>query len=353
MAIDIKKLNDDYSKEKRTLDRLNAPGGLKDQITTMEDNIATLKRDYHMTKYDMENAKDEATKKSHEKDLNDIKKRIETISEALKKCKDALTNAQKKVDEKIEDLSKDPETKKKLDSILYKKYDRRKKEELKKKEQFEQIKTIIDAHPTVRNWLDSIEKYNGIIKGCNTIIRDLTAKKTPLTPEEQKRLADAQGKLPLAQSKLAARQADLVAYFQKNHKDIDKDLVESLHSYNNITRQMRGIDRTVANCDIAMDQLAQNYTRAGHTTTNVIAPATIESKPSWLHPIKRIKYMLNNRKQQTSQEVVKSVLGEKGNGSNLGEAYKYDIVQEHLKNFEKGLHNAAQTTRKDRDDGSR
>ena len=355
MAIDIKQLNQEYTKENTALARLNAPGGLKSQIEQWEVDLHNLKKSYMVRQADLEWAKsknDKVAQKRIEQAMEALKKQAEALKPKIEKAQTMLSEQQKKVDAKIEELSKDPETKKKLDSILYKKYDRKRKAELNKKKQLETVKEIADNHPTVKKLLTGIEGYNKTIKSCNRIISNLGTK-NPLTAKETADLAKARADLPVAQTKLAARKKDLVDFFAKNHPEIARETLEGLRSYGDISRQMQGCDKTVANCTKAMSGLTVSQELKNFTNSNsdFSLPTIAESKPSWLHPIKRIKYNINARKARKEAEAqnLKSRNDQrkafKDELKLSKDEYKSDIVQKYLENYEKGLHEAAKSNR--------
>lgn len=355
MAIDIKQLNQEYTKENTALARLNAPGGLKSQIEQWELDLHNLKKMYMVRQADLEWAKsknDKVAQKKTEQAMESLKKQAEALKPKIENAQSMLSEQQKKVDAKIEELSKDPETKKKLDSILYKKYDRKRKAELNKKKQLETVKEIADNHPTVKKLLTGIEGYNKTIKSCNRIISNLGTK-NPLTAKETADLAKARADLPVAQTKLAARKKDLVDYFAKNHPEIARETLEGLHSYGDISRQMQGCDKTVANCTKAMSGLTVSQELKNFTNSNSdpSLPTIAENKPSWWHPIKRIKYNINARKARKEAEAQNL---ESRNDQRKAfkdelklskDEYKSDIVQKYLENYEKGLHEAAKSNR--------
>lgn len=301
---------------------------------------------------------DKATMKKRETEMKAIEAKIKPLQQQLQRAQSVLQEQQKKVDDRIAELSKDPETKQKLDSILYKKYDRKRKAEEKKKNQLETIKSVADAHPHIKKLLTGIEGYNKAIKSCNRIISKLSTK-SPLTPQEAADLAKAQADLPVAQSKLAARKSDLVAYFAKNHPEISKDTLEGLHSYGDITRQMQGCDKTIANCTKAMSTLTvskdlEDFTNAGNNApVSSLPPIVPATKPSWLHPIKRIQYEMSVRKSKaaaatpatatTSKNAQRKSLRDEIKLSK--DEYSAEIVQKYLEGFDKGLHDAAKQNR--------
>lgn len=353
MAIDIKKLNQEYTNEKTALARLNAPGGLKSQIDQWELDLHNLRKSYIVKKEDLEFAKsrnDHATAQRLEQLMENIKQQAAALKPKLERAQTILTEQQKKVDDKFAELSNDPETKKKLDTILYKKYDRKRKAEENKKKQLETIKQVADNHPTVKKLLNGIEGYNKSIKKCNRIINKLTSK-PPLTPEETRQLGDATVELSQSKTKLAARKADLVAYFAKNHPEISKDTLEGLHSYGDINRQMQGCDKTIANCTKAMSGLTVSQEVKNFTNPDTSLPVATENKPSWLHPIKRIKYNINARKLRKEAEVQNQQSRNEQRKSFKDEIklskdeYNADIVKKYLENYEKGLHDAAKQNR--------
>lgn len=355
MAIDIKELNKDYTKEKAVLARLNAPGGLKDKISQFENDIHQLRKEHSNKKLDFEYAEKKNDKTAMSKlktDIEDIEKDIEELKRKLEKAKGVLESQKKKVDEKVEELSKDTETKKKLDAIIYKKYDRKRKKEENKKKQLETIKEVLDSHPAVKKWVTGIEGYNKQITKCNRIIRKLGTK-SPLTPEETKELADANSDLVNAQSKLADRQMDLVNYFKAKYPDIDSEILKGLHSYSDIDRQSKGCDKTIANCNKAMNGLTVSQELKDFTNANYepsLPIATSNKISFWRHPIKWMKSKVNSRKSSDEPSLVTTSNNEQRKAFKdelklSKDEYSADVVQKYLENYEKGLHEAAKTNR--------
>lgn len=360
MAIDIKKLNQEYTKESSALARLNVPGGLKDQVEQWERDLHNLKTSYIVQNENLKFAQsknDKAAQKRIEQLMESIKKQAETLKPKIEKAEQLLAEQQKKVDAKLEELSKDPETKKKLDSILYKRYDRKRKAELNKKTQLETIKELVDNHPNVQKLLNGIEGYSKTIKSCNRTINRLSSK-SPLTPKEASDLAKAKADLPIATSKLAARKKDLVDFFAKNAPEINPEILKGLHSYSDINIQMKGCDKTIANCTKAMNGLTVSQELKNFANPDSTLPVMAENKPSWLHPIKRIKYNINARKARKAAEAQSEESRNEQRKAFKDELklskdeYESKIVQKYLESYDKGLHEAAKSNRNN-SDGSR
>lgn len=374
MAIDIKKLNDDYTKEKFKLASLS---GTKKQIDDMDQNLFKLLRKLNSKNFDLEHAKEKNDKTSQsklEQEIENIKNQVTPLKQKLQKVKTNLAEQQKKVDDKFAELSKDPETKKKLDTILYKKYASKQKAETNKKTQLEKIKEIANAHPTVKNYLKGIENANKMIKDCNRIINTYNklSAKSPLTPEEKQtlarvtgELAKAQTNLPIAKTNLAKRQADLKSYLMKHHPEMAKtfifnnktqnnfdEFINGIHSYNDLDRQINGCNKTIANCDKAISGLTVSQDVKIFKNPSQALATLKSNKPSWLHPIKRIKYEINARKARKTSEEQKTEsknAQRKAFTENLKlskEEYQSDIVQEYLKQYEKRLHETAKQNRR-------
>lgn len=346
----IEDLNKAYTKEDSILKKLTAPGGLKDKIVQLELELSSKVRDFKVKEAELQYAEarnDKATANTLRKDLEALSKDIIALRNKLEKARDFLTAQQKTVDEKFAELSKNPEIKKKLDTILYKKYDRKKQQELNKKQQLEKIKQVVDAHPTVQTWLKGIEGYEKSIRKCDKIIDKYTAN-PPTTPKEQQEFADAQTEKAKSEQSLANRRSDLVSYFAKNHPEIDKDILENIHSYSNIDRQIAGCDKSINNYDKAMNSLAvaKGPNTAQQTSPTSLAPAPAQ-KPSWFrHPIQRLKYSINSKKAKSSQP--QPPTSNKSRYSFLDKVklskdeYNAEIVQKYLnEQYKEGLHNAA------------
>lgn len=356
MAIDIKKLNNDYTKANNALARANV---LKTNINLWEADIFQHKKDFVVKQVELQ----QATAKNNKPEIRRLEGEIQIIRTEVQKLQGQITKAQQvidtaqhKVDAKLAELSQDPETKKKLDSILYKKYDRKSKVEEKKKNSLVTIKEVVDNHPTIKNHLKGMENAHREINRCNRLINKLTQKSatTPLSPQEMVDLTQAGSDLALAQTKFAARQTDLVNYFAANHPDIDPNILKGLHSYGDIDRQSKGCDKTIANCTKAMSSLTVSQGLKDFTGPNPASqlPAVTTTKPSfWRHPFKWIQYQWNaafstpapaptaapskNEQRKSMRDELKLSKDE----------YNAEIVQKYLENYEKGLHDAAKQNR--------
>lgn len=359
----IEDLNKVYSKENNALKKLTSPGGLKDKIEQFQQDLDLNVKDYKIKEAEMNYAlsrNDKATADTLKKDLEVISNDILNLRNKLEKSKTFLANQQKVVDEKFADLSKDPEVKQKLDSILYKKYDRKKKQELDKKQQLETIKQIVDAHPNVQKWLKGIEGYEKSIRKCDKII-DKYRTTPPSTPEEQKELSDAVAEKVVSTQSLSDRRSDLVDFFAKNHPEIDKDILESLHSYGNISKQIAGCDKSINNYDKAMDSLSVTKypNTVQQTSPSQLATVPVQ-KPSWFrHPIQRLKYLINERKEARNPTPTPAPTPVPATKSDFlddvklsKEEYNSEIVQKYLnEQYKENLHNAAR--QKDNDPSGR
>lgn len=341
----IEDLNNDYLKENNVLTKLTAPGGLKDKISKMEEDLALYARDFKVKQAEYEYAQsrnDKATENALKNDLVTLSKDILALRAKLEKANVFLDKQQKTVNDRFEDLNKDPDIKQKLDSILYKKYERKQKQEADKKKQLETIRQIVDAHPTVQSWLKGIEGYEKSIKKCDKII-DKYKTNPPSTPEEQQELDDAKDERADSEGKLSDRRQDLVDYFTKNHPEIDKEILKNIHSSGNIDRQIKGCDKSIANYSKAMDNLSIQRPVISRTEApaNNDLPAITE-KPSWFHPIKRIKYAINERKVQKNVPVPVSKSTFLDDVKLSKDEYNAEIVQKYIaEKYKEGLHNAA------------
>lgn len=347
----IKDLNNAYSKENTFLSKLTAPGGLKDKIEQFQQDLDLNIKDFKVKEAEMQYAlsrNDKTTADALKKDLEILSKDILALRGKLEKASSFLANQQKVVDEKFDDLSKDPEVKQKLDSILYKKYDRKKKQEFDKKQQLETIKQIVDTHPTVKSWLKGIEGYEKSIRKCDKVIEKYKSI-PPTTPDEQKELADATSEKTASTNSLADRRSDLVDYFAKNYPKIDKKLLENIHSYGNISKQILGCEKSINNYNKAMDSLSvtkdPGTITPNHTPSGSL-PATVE-KPSWFrHPIKRLKYQINEKKARNNPEPAPPAPSRKSDFLDdiklSKDEYNSEIVQKYLnEQYKENLHNAA------------
>lgn len=341
----IEDLNKDYLKQNDILKKLTAPGGLKDKIEQIQQNLDLDVKNYKIKEAEMNYAlsrNDKATADTLKKDLETIQKDILTLRNKLEKANKFLEAQQEVVNEKFAELGKDPEIKQKLDSILYKKYDRKKKQELNRKQQLEQIKQIVDAHPNVQKWLKGIEGYEKSIKKCDKIIAKYKIT-LPSTPKEQKELDDAIDEKSISTKSLSDRRSDLVDFFAKNHPEIDKDILESLHSYGNISKQIVGCEKSINNYEKAMDNLS--VSKDPRVSPSSLAPVPVD-KPSWFrHPIQRLKFAINERKEKKNPVPVTPDNTKSDFLDNVKlskDEFNAEIVQKYLnEQYKENLHNAA------------
>ena len=349
----IEDLNNAYTKENNFLSKLTAPGGLKDKIEQFQQDLDLNIKDFKVKEAEMQYAlsrNDKTTADALKKDLEILSKDILALRGKLEKASSFLANQQKVVDEKFADLSKDPEVKQKLDSILYKKYDRKKKQELDKKQQLETIKLIVDSHPNVQKWLKGIDGYEKSIRKCDKVIEKYKSV-PPVTPDEQKELADATSEKTASTKSLADRRSDLVNFFEKNYPQIDKKILESLHSYGNISKQILGCEKSINNYDKAMNSLsvAKGPNPLQPTAPKSTPPVPVE-KPSWFrHPIQRLKYQIYEIKSRRNPDPAPAPTPAPTQKSDFlndvklsKDEYNSEIVQKYInEQYEENLHNAA------------
>lgn len=342
----IEDLNKDYLKQNDILKKLTAPGGLKDKIEQFQEALDLNIKDYKITEARMNyflSRNQKAMANTFKKNLETIQKDILTLRNKLEKANKFLEAQQEVVNEKFAELGKNPEIKQKLDSILYKKYERKEKQEIDRKQQLEEIKQIVDAHPNVKKWLKGIEGYEKSIRKCDKIFEKYKIT-PPSTPEENKELRDATNERYYSERGLVERRGDLVNFFAKNHPEIDKDILESLHSYGNISKQIAGCEKSINNYEKAMDSLSVAK-QPNAVSLSSLAPVPVD-KPSWFrHPIQRLKFAINERKEKrnpvpvtpnnTKSDFLDNVKLSKNE-------FNAEIVQKYLnEQYKENLHNAA------------
>lgn len=345
----IEDLNKDYLKQNNILKKLTAPGGLKDKIEQFQYELDLDIKDYKIKEAQMNyflSRNQKAMANTFKKDLETIQKDILTLRNKLEKANKFLEAQQEVVNEKFAELGKDPEIKQKLDSILYKKYERKEKQEIDRKQQLEEIKQIVDAHPNVQKWLKGIEGYEKSIRKCDKII-DKYKITPPSTPTEQKELDDAIDEKSISTKSLSDRRSDLVDFFAKNHPEINKDILESLHSYGNISKQIAGCEKSINNYEKAMDSLsvAKEPNTVQQTSPSPLALVPV-NKPSWFrHPIQRLKFAINERKEKRNPVPVTPDNTKSDFLDNVKlskDEFNAEIVQKYLnEQYKENLHNAA------------
>lgn len=187
-------------------------GRLEDAITLAEASkkIAIRKKD----KTEEQNA--EAAIKMAKEEIKKLEKNVE-------KMKLILANSKEKVDSYIEELSKDPEFKAHINSILEKRYNRKRDKAIHIKEQINLLTDLCEKHPSLENNL------KGMIHAKEELDK-IDEELNKLDPVKDKSRIDEINniEIPTLSSKRSKNEKIFMEFCAKNNINIDKDLIKNL-----------------------------------------------------------------------------------------------------------------------------
>jgi len=397
--MDLEKLNEDYKNSKTKVEKSDK---LRQKVEELRKEIKSLTRqieDLDTAKARAEEDGDEKAVKQVEEDLKDPLAKLKSSKQSLEKLEKIIKDSQKAVDDKIDELSKNPELKAHLNEVIGKRFSRQinhkqaEKEKLvSKNEQLETIKAAAQKDPYVMNTLKGIEGY---LKKIDEL-KNKTLEGTDIP------FMTAQDRIDVtvAETKLEMRRKDLATYFKGTISD---EVINSITSYDGISklmksnvRQMKGIDKQIAHCEIALEHIGFISPRGSEVEPPVsgterpsenwidesesgTTPAIESENPNWIDEnsnnnlpdvqpkwyqfIKRFRNWLNKRSadraSRQSEDSNINIEGESrsqenNDRTNFKDSMKYDIIKDYEAKLEQDLLKSAKAERKSqRDEESR
>ena len=349
--MELNDINEDYKKSQARVSKL---GPAKEKVETLKKEIKSLTRDIEdllLAKDRAQEDGDIATVQKIDPDLRILKAGLKARADTLKKIEEVISKTESELDKHMESLKQmeqdNPEFLEHMNTVIAKKFSRKahalqneKKELASRNEQLAIIKEAAQKDRYVMNTLKGIEHYTEIIEKYS----DSKSSKRKKEVRE-------------AKAKLSDRRNDLKAYFKGS---ISEEVINSLTGFGNIdkdiktnTRQIKGIDKSVANYRTALGELGYtlddvpdksvSFDSQGHAFVDISSSSNKDDskalppaeKPKWYQFIKRFKNWRNARKLENEKNESEPVIEEKPNS--FKDSMKYDVVKDYEAKLEQEL----------------
>lgn len=334
-----------YGRSKKALDKsgklMTTVETLKKEVTTLKRQLENIQIEIIRAREDKDAAKEKALKKSAETPM----KELNAKKEQLKKLEETVKKNQATIDEKMTELSKDPNLKAHLDEVIGKKFSRKlakiqkdKEEKVKQTEILTKIKEAAQKDPNVMYSLKEIEKYTISISKLQSIIADPSKSLAEKT--------QAQTDLTSARNSLESSRSSLARYFKGT---ISRDVIDKITSYEDLGKEIKsnikyikGTDKQIANYQTALENIgyelparddsssdrSDDSSRSTRTVGRRPAPSTDlpAEQPKWYQFIKRFKNWNARRKVNTEEQPAPVSQEEK---KKFKDSMKYDVVKDY------------------------
>ena len=349
--MELNDINEDYKKSQVKVSKL---GPAKARVEALKQEIKPLTRAIEDLLLKQDRAKEDgdlATVQQADADLKTLKTELKAKANTLKKIEEVISKTEAELDKHMESLKQmeqdNPEFLEHMNTVIAKKFSRKanalkneKKELTSRNAQLVVIKEAAKKDPYVMNTLKGIEGYTKAIE-------QLANSKDP---------NDLQ-KLSEAKSKLKDRRNDLKTYFKGS---ISEEVINSLTGFSNIdkdikanTRQIKGIDKSVANYRTALGELGYtlddvpshniSFDTQGNSFVDISSSSDKDSnkslppaeKPKWYQFIKRFKNWRNSKRLEAESENAAPTNEEKPN--KFKDSMKYDVVKDYEAKMEQDL----------------
>ena len=288
--------------------------------------------------------------------IENCKNKIMTIKESASNQKKNIELAKQKIDQRVQELTEEPEMKKHLQEVMTKKYSRKikalkdeknnKENELKKTESLE---VVISYHPKIKNYLNGIANSLEEKAKCE---KELETLKQSNNPDKQKatqllnKIKKANSKINqnksvvmtfLKKQKLEFSEQDLQKIFQGGVKRDNEGNIDLRANINKINRQIKGIDKSIKDHEIAMNkyQIKVQEQATEEQSYNQQNQGKIAGffKKIWTSITNRIsRKRLPEATQKTPNEESNEAKSNNTEKDNFSDSLKYDIVSEFVQN---------------------
>ena len=288
--------------------------------------------------------------------IENCKNKIMKIKEIASNHKKNIELAKQKIDQRVQELTEEPEMKKHLQEVMTKKYSRKikalkdeknnKENELKKTESLE---VVISYHPKIKNYLNGIANSLEEKAKCE---KELETLKQSNNPDKQKatqllnKIKKANSKINqnksvvmtfLKKQKLEFSEQDLQKIFQGGVKRDNEGNIDLRANINKINRQIKGINKSIKNHEIAMNkyQIKVQEQATEEQSYNQQNQGKIAGffKKIWTSITNRIsRKRLPEATQKTPNEESNEAKSNNTEKDNFLDSLKYDIVSEYVQN---------------------
>ena len=217
------KLDKKYQSDKQAYEKI---AKLKEHVNKAKKEIKKYeraKKNAEMNKQWAIEDKDKTAETNADAAIKLAKEEIEKLQKNVEKMNSILANSKAKVDSYIEELSKDPEFKAHMNSILEKRYNRKREKAIYIKEQTNLLIDLCEKHPSLENNL------KGMIRAKEELDK-LDEELNKLDPVKDKSRIDEinNTEIPTLVSKRGKNEKIFMEFCTKNNINIDKDLIKNL-----------------------------------------------------------------------------------------------------------------------------
>ena len=283
--------------------------------------------------------------------IENCKNKIMAIKEIASNHKKNIELAKQKIDQRVQELTEEPEMKKHLQEVMTKKYSRKikalkdeknnKENELKK---IESLEVVISYHPKIKNYLNGIANSLEEKAKCE---KELETLKQSNNPNKQKatellnKIKKANSKINqnksvvmtfLKKQKLEFSEQDLQKIFQGGIKRDNEGNIDLRANINKINRQIKGINKSIKNHEIAMNKYQIKVQEQSYNQQKQGKIAGFFKK-IWTSITNRIsRKRLPEATQKTPNEESNDAKSNNTEKDNFSDSLKYDIVSEFVQN---------------------
>ena len=283
--------------------------------------------------------------------IENCKNKIMKIKEIASNHKKNIELAKQKIDQRVQELTEEPEMKKHLQEVMTKKYSRKikalkdeknnKENELKK---IESLEVVISYHPKIKNYLNGIANSLEEKAKCE---KELETLKQSNNPDKQKatqllnKIKKANSKINqnksvvmtfLKKQKLEFSEQDLQKIFQGGVKRDNEGNIDLRANINKINRQIKGINKSIKNHEIAMNKYQIKVQEQSYNQQKQGKIAGFFKK-IWTSITNRIsRKRLPEATQKTPNEESNEAKSNNTEKDNFLDSLKYDIVSEYVQN---------------------
>ena len=217
------KLDKKYQSDKQAYEKI---AKLKEHVNKAKKEIKKYeraKKNAEMNKQWAIEDKDKTAETNADAAIKLAKEEIEKLQKNVEKMNSILANSKAKVDSYIEELSKDPEFKAHMNSILEKRYNRKREKAIYIKEQTNLLIDLCEKHPSLENNL------KGMIRAKEELDK-LDEELNKLDPVKDKSRIDEinNTEIPTLVSKRGKNEKIFMEFCTKNNINIIKDLIKNL-----------------------------------------------------------------------------------------------------------------------------
>lgn len=347
-----------YKRNKKAIDKT---GKLMTELNKLTREVKSIKREIEDIKIAIIRAdedKDSAKSKLLQKDLKTKQSELKPKKQQLEKLQAIVQKTQESINEKMDELSRNPELKAHLDSVIETKFTRKLAKYKKEKTELEgknaTLKTIRDAairNPNIMFSIKQIEDCKKTEVKLNAIISD----PSKTAAEKSKATAD----LDYNKRQLDSARANLAKSFKGK---VSRDVIDKIVSFDSLEkdirsndRELKGYNKQIANYQTALESLIANRPHSNsreHTSTSRETGhgGPLVQQPKWYQFIKRFKNWNARRKMESEVEAEPTDSESK---TSFRDSMKYDIVKDYEQQIETDLLRQAKSYNRESSDRER